>query len=94
MEFVQDVTFHRRALVDVPESAAQFVASIVDNFPSPILSKDAIPQLLEDVVAKEDPNLGTLKDLNIESSSLDQHAFDYLHRFRPGGHFTLVKGYH
>jgi hypothetical protein len=35
-----------------------------------------------------------LKDLNIEPMSMDKVAFEYLHRFRQGGHFTLAEGYH
>ena len=32
--------------------------------------------------------------IEIEPSSMDKYAFDFLHRFRPGGHFTMVQGYH
>lgn len=35
-----------------------------------------------------------LADLNIEAAAMDRVAFDFLHRFRPGGHFVLVEGYH
>ena len=36
----------------------------------------------------------TLADLGVVPSSMDKYSFDFLHRFRPGGHFTMVQGYH
>ena len=61
---------------------------------NPVLTRDLVHQMQEDIVQKEDADLLTFKDLNIQPSSIDKVAFDFLHRFRPGGHFTIVKGYH
>lgn len=94
VEFVSDVTGVKKSLVDVPVSAAKLIAGLVEETIDPFLTKDMIDQLQEDVVAKEGAEFFGLADIDVESSSMDKFAFDYLHRFRPGGHFTVVKGYH
>lgn len=35
-----------------------------------------------------------MKDLGIDATPIEKIAFNYLHRFREGGHFVLTKGYH
>lgn len=93
-EFVQDVTLVRKPLVDIPINVATFAGKFIEELVHPVLSVDAVVQLQHDIVEKKDASLLTLKDLEIEPVSLDRIAFDYLHRFRKGGHFTLVQGYH
>ena len=94
VEFVQDVTTLKKNLIDVPVNAAAYAGKLYQETINPFLTEDMIIQLTEDVVEKADKELLTLKDLGIEASSMDKMAFDYLHRFRPGGHFTMVQGYH
>lgn len=94
IEFVSDVTGVRKPLVDVPLSVASLGGRLFEETISPFLTRDLVLQMQEDVVAKPDEDLLTFKDINIQPSSLDKVAFDFLHRFRPGGHFTIVKGYH
>ena len=49
----------------------------------------------EDVVlSNENKNIFHFSDLNIEPTAMDKQAFEFLHRFRPGGHFKVVEGYH
>lgn len=57
-------------------------------------SRLQIAQLQENVLPRVDQQYLGLADLNIEPASMDRVAFDFLHRFRPGGHFVLVEGYH
>lgn len=94
VEFVSDVTTLKIPLVDVPVKYAQMVGRLTENMISPILTEDMVNQMTENVVAVKNANCLTLSDLNIEPASMDKFAFDFLHRFRPGGHFTIVKGYH
>jgi hypothetical protein len=94
VEFVQDVTTLKKNMIDVPVSAASFAGKLYQETINPFLTEDMIIQLTEDVVEKADKDLLTFKDLGIEPTSMDKMAFDYLHRFRPGGHFTMVQGYH
>jgi NADH dehydrogenase (ubiquinone) 1 alpha subcomplex subunit 9 len=91
-EFVQDVTLLQKRLVDVPVSFASTAGLIAENWLNPFFSEDAVARILEDVVPAE--NTRKITELGIELGSLDRLAFDYLHRFRKGGHFTLAKGYH
>lgn len=93
-EFVQDVTLTRKPLIDVPISTANLAGKVVEQLISPVLSPDMIAQMQEDVVQKNSKDMLTLNDLGVELSSMDRIAFDYLHRFRKGGHFVLAKGYH
>ena len=60
-----------------------------------MLTEDMIAQLMEDVLpADESSNYKSFADLDITPSSMDKVSFDFLHRFRPGGHFTSVQGYY
>lgn len=93
-EFVQDVILTRKPLIDVPINVASTAGKITEQFISPFFSQDLLAQMQENVVEKKNTDLLTLNDLQIEPSSMDRVAFDYLHRFRRGGHFTLAKGYH
>ena len=58
------------------------------------LPASQIAQLTENVLPHHDKGYLDLSDLNITPVSMDRVAFEFLHRFRPGGHFTIVKGYH
>ena len=91
-EFVQDVTLLRKRLVDVPVPLALKAGAVVENWMNPFFSEDAVSRILEDVIPAEDTR--KISELGVELGSLDRLAFDYLHRFRQGGHFTLVQGYH
>lgn len=93
-EFVADVTTVRKPIADVPEEAAIDFGLIGQNLINPLLTKDQVLMMKEDNVQLDDPNLLTFKDLDIEPESMDKKAFDFLHRFRPGGHFNQVTGYH
>jgi uncharacterized protein YbjT (DUF2867 family) len=94
VEFVSDVTTVKRPLIDIPLPIAEAVADVVEMTWNPFLSRDMIALMSEDVVTREDSAALTLTDLGIEASSMDKMAFDYLHRFRPGGHFRFVTGYY
>lgn len=93
-EFVQDVTTVKKPLVDIPEFMGMTAGKILDETIEPLLTPDQIIQMKEDCVLSGDPKVKTFADLGMEPSSMDKYAFDFLHRFRPGGHFTQVEGYH
>jgi NADH dehydrogenase (ubiquinone) 1 alpha subcomplex subunit 9 len=94
VEFVSDVAFLNTRLLDVNTSTALAAGKVVENFISPALTQDMVLQMLENVVHKNDDSLLTFKDLDIEPCNVDKVAFDYLSRYREGGHFSIVKGYH
>mmetsp|Transcript_7640 Transcript_7640/g.11414 ORF Transcript_7640/g.11414 Transcript_7640/m.11414 type:complete len:208 (-) Transcript_7640:74-697(-) len=94
IEFVSDVTGVKKPLIDVPPALAVTTGRILEQTIAPFWTTDMVAQLREDNVLRVDEELLTFKDLDMQPSSIDKEAFDFLHRFRPGGHFTLVKGYH
>ena len=81
-------------LVDVPVASANLLGRVAEQLPAPFLTRDMVLQMLVDNVAKADPALRTFADLDMVPQSLDRVAFDYLSRFRRGGHFRIVEGYH
>jgi len=98
-EFVGDITRLKKPLLSIPIPIALKAGSFIENLISPTLTYDMVLQMQENVLPKmmdnkDNNNWLTLKDLNIEPMSMDKVAFEYLHRFRQGGHFTLAEGYH
>jgi len=96
VEFVSDITGIRKTLVDVDSSTARFAGRFVEQLVTPVFTEDMVAQLQEDVLPKptSECNWLTMQDLEIEPTTIDKVAFEYLHRFRKGGHFTHVQGYH
>ena len=81
-------------IASYPAFFAKMVGGICDQLVHPSITYDEVLQMLEDTVLLDDPSLMTFADLNIEPTSMERVAFDYLHRFRRGGHFRQIKGYH
>lgn len=94
VEFVSDLTTIKKPLIDTPLGAAKFAASFLENTINPFLTQDGLAQIQEDCVASKDPTLLSFETLDMTPQSMDKIAFDYLHRYRPGGHFKLVSGYY
>jgi NADH dehydrogenase (ubiquinone) 1 alpha subcomplex subunit 9 len=94
VELVADITGNDKPLVDVPIAVANLVSSILDQTIQPIITTDEIIQMTEDVLPSKANGILTLADVGIEPAAMDNHAFEYIHRFRSGGHFQLVQGYH
>lgn len=94
VEFVADVTFNKPPMVDVPLPLANFTGRLFEQTINPFLTPDMIAQMQEDVVEVPNSGMLTMRDLDIVPQSMDKVAFDYLHRFRAGGHFTKVEGYY
>lgn len=93
-KFVQDVIMREKICLEVPEEAARLFGRVVQELVSPIFTVDMVGQILEDNILSPKDGVLTFNDLGITPSRMDRHAFDYLHRFRKGGHFTLARGYH
>jgi NADH dehydrogenase (ubiquinone) 1 alpha subcomplex subunit 9 len=93
-EFVMDVTGVRKPMIDIPDFMAEATGSFLQELPTPAITTDQIAQMKEDNIVEKNSDMKVLQDLGIEPSSMDKYAFDFLHRFRPGGHFTLTQGYH
>ena len=94
VEFVSDLTGNKANMVDMPSSILSAVASVYELFPRPMVTQDIIERMSEDNVLIPYDHLRTFEDLGIVPGSLEDNSFDYLHRFRPGGHFKMVEGYY
>eukprot|EP01035_Chromulina_nebulosa_P017412 gene17412-22961_t len=94
VEFVSDVTTLKASIVDIPIPIAKLFSKIENELIKPVITPDQINQILEDNILLVNPDYLTFKDLGIKPLSMDLKAFDFLIRFRPGGHFRYVEGYH
>jgi hypothetical protein len=47
-----------------------------------------------DTVLDPSSTAKTFKDLKIKPTPIEKVAFNYLYRFREGGHFPFAQGYH
>ncbi|KAJ1408454.1 hypothetical protein B484DRAFT_403515 [Ochromonadaceae sp. CCMP2298] len=94
-EFVSDICTQCKTLVDVPVQVAQLAGSFVENMVAPVLTQDQVLQAMEDVLPKpRTEHLLDISDLDILPTIMDKVAFELLHSFRQGRHFTIVEGYH
>lgn len=96
VEFVADLTTLRTDMLNVPFPILAMVADVVNILIEPFINRDKLIRLTEDNVLEpsNSPDVLTFEDLGIAPASMEDHAFDYMHRFRPGGHFRLVEGYY
>jgi NADH dehydrogenase (ubiquinone) 1 alpha subcomplex subunit 9 len=94
VEFVSDLTGNNTNMVDVPTPIIQGIAALWENSIQPVLTQDLVKRMQEDNVFIPYDNVRTFADLGITPGSMEEHAFDYMHRFRQGGHFKMVEGYY
>ena len=94
VEFVQDITTLDSPVVTIPNALATGIGRVLEETISPRFTSDSIHLMLQDNVASTSTEHKGFKELGIVPRSMDKVAFDYLHRFRPGGHFTMTQGYH
>lgn len=93
-EFVTDITTKKKPMIDIPVPVASLVGRFSQELINPVWTEDFAAQLCEDVLPQEGMGYLGFEDLKIDPVSMDKVAFDYLHRYRPGGHFSSVQGYY
>mmetsp|Transcript_24733 Transcript_24733/g.41825 ORF Transcript_24733/g.41825 Transcript_24733/m.41825 type:complete len:378 (-) Transcript_24733:283-1416(-) len=96
VEFVADLTTVRTDMLNVPYPILSMIAELIDYTIEPFINRDKLIRLTEDNILKpsNSPDVLNFDALDIVPASMEDHAFDYMHRFRPGGHFRLVEGYY
>jgi uncharacterized protein YbjT (DUF2867 family) len=94
VQFVKEVIMFEKPLVNVSPAMMRMAGGLIEKLINPVLTKDMIAELAENNVLIPKEGVLTFKDLGIKPNSMDRKAFDFLHRFRRGGHFTLTHGYH
>jgi len=97
--FVKDVAKMEKEPVLVPKPLLSLAGKAVETcLFDPYLTKDDVEVMSMDVVsdaaAAKAAGMVTFEDLGIEPTPLEKVAFQYLHRYRKGGHFVYAAGYH
>jgi NADH dehydrogenase (ubiquinone) 1 alpha subcomplex subunit 9 len=105
-QFVYDITGQDPTMLDVPKSSLKMMSKPIQFFGgNPMLTDDLVELWSEDYNAplteeqyaaesKKTDGIVTMADFGIKALPVEKLAFEYLHRFRQGGHFLLAEGYH
>ena len=96
MEFVADLTTLRPDMVNIPFPILGVASDLINLSIDPFINRDQLIRFTEDNVLKPASSSDILNfdAVDVTPASMEDHAFDYMHRFRPGGHFRLVEGYY
>ena len=103
--FVYDITGQEPLQVDMPKNWMKTMAKFYDKQSNPFLTQDSVdllsadftaPLSSDEYVAEAEKASGvlTMADFDITPTPVEKVSFEYLHRFRAGGHFVMVEGYH
>jgi len=77
----------KRLLIPIPWSIAKYQAKFLELFTKSLLTQDQV-LLLQDNDSVVSGNYPGLKDLDINSTSVESVLPDYIYRFRKGGHYN------
>jgi len=94
MEFVTDITISGKPPIPLPEKILSLLATAASILPEPYLTPDEVKRWGVDEVLDPNTDAITLQQLGIDPMPIEKVAFQYLHRFRKGGHFVYTEGYH
>ena len=83
LRYIQEVTGHRRPMVNIPTGVARLQARLGEFLPSPPLTRDQLLMLQRDNVPA--PGAPGLAELGIQAKALEAVVPGYLARFRTGG---------
>jgi NADH dehydrogenase (ubiquinone) 1 alpha subcomplex subunit 9 len=88
-----------RTLVGVPQQAIEMFCKINQLGMNPTYTIDNLKQTLENNIlaphlTNKPDNLFTFEDLGIQPADMAKVSYDFLYRFRSGGHFREIQGYH
>jgi NADH dehydrogenase (ubiquinone) 1 alpha subcomplex subunit 9 len=103
--FVYDITGQEPRQWNLPKAWLKRLAGILGKSSNPLITPDLVELWSTDFVspltsdgyaaeAKKKDGILTFADFGITPTPIEKVAFEYLHRFRKGGHFVLAAGYH
>ena len=103
-QFVFDITGQNPRMVDLPKSTYLKMAKYLQyTNRRPMMTPDLVNLWSEDYLPRMTPEeyklqkgadkILTMDDLGVPSTPIEKKAFNYLYRFRTGGHFALAEGY-
>jgi NADH dehydrogenase (ubiquinone) 1 alpha subcomplex subunit 9 len=103
-EFVTDITEKKTRMLHVPKSLMLSAANILkwERFPlvtpslTEIWAEDFLPSLTKEGYENQvgHNKILTMENFGVKATPIEKQAFNYLHRFREGGHFGRIEGYH
>jgi NADH dehydrogenase (ubiquinone) 1 alpha subcomplex subunit 9 len=90
-EYVYDTIGRPKSLVDVASTSAmvQLGARVLESLPNPVVTRDELALATCSDAATS--GALTFEDLGIAPQPFESKAFNYLFRFRPGGHFVELR---
>lgn len=104
VDFVMDITGQEPRIWDVPKDLALQMANVMQYQRNPPLtpdlvqlqSRDYLPAMTAEEYAKQNSKdaILTMANLGVKQTPIEKIAFSYLHRYRAGGHFDQITGYH
>ena len=92
-----------RTLVTLPKPIIQLYCRFANAGINPAFTLDNLEQMLEDNILTNDmklkmkmdnSNTYSFDDLGVSPLSVEKMSYEFLHRFRAGGHFARIQGYH
>lgn len=94
VEYVFAMTRRKPQVLDMPLQFMELMARAMELGPAPWTTADEVKRFAEDIVldnALADEDNLVLQDLEIEPIDMESYSFDFLHRYRPGGHFLATE---
>eukprot|EP00543_Licmophora_paradoxa_P007704 CAMPEP_0202458898 /NCGR_PEP_ID=MMETSP1360-20130828/28665_1 /ASSEMBLY_ACC=CAM_ASM_000848 /TAXON_ID=515479 /ORGANISM="Licmophora paradoxa, Strain CCMP2313" /LENGTH=395 /DNA_ID=CAMNT_0049079655 /DNA_START=53 /DNA_END=1240 /DNA_ORIENTATION=- len=99
--FVYDITQQKTIVSDMPKDVVKLMAKAMQYERNPLLTPDMVELWAQDYLPTLSPeeyanqsDILTMDSVGVKATPVEKMAFNYLHRFRKGGHFTTVEGYH
>ena len=103
-QFVYDITRQRANIQELPKSTFKWLSSYMQYQRVPLFTPDLVELWSEDYLPTLAPEkyaeqkgadkILTMANLGVEATPIEKMAFNFLHRYRPGGHYTEAAGYH
>mmetsp|Transcript_2762 Transcript_2762/g.3531 ORF Transcript_2762/g.3531 Transcript_2762/m.3531 type:complete len:360 (-) Transcript_2762:283-1362(-) len=86
-EFVAEQVHKPIKFVDIPAQYAKYVGMAFEKLPNPILTDDIFDLLQEDQLGVSGGAEG-FEALNIKPADFEQKGYNFLYKYRTGGHFN------
>lgn len=99
--FVYDITGQEPRLAELPRELVRNMAELTKYQSQPLLTPDMVDLMSEDYVPKmtkeeyaKNEDILTMDDMRVKATPIEKGAFEYLVRYKKGGHFIHAEGYH
>lgn len=103
-DFCYDITGQQPRIWNLPKEVVSQIANVAQYQRNPPLTPDLVELMSEDYLPemtaegyraqKGADKILTMENFGVKQTPIEKIAFNYLHRYRSGGHFDKVAGYH